>query len=447
MVLLEELHDARTAVEFLLGLRVEVGAELGEGLKLAVLGEVELGRSGYGFNRLRLGGGADTGNGETDRDRGTDALVEKVGFQVDLAVGDGDHVCRDVGGNVARLRFNDGKGGKRAAACCIREASGALEEAGVEVENVTGISFATGRAAEDQGHLAVGHGVLGKVVEHDEAVLALVHEVFRDGATGIRGEVLHRGGIRGGSGDDGGVFHRAGVFEGLLDPGDVGELLADGDVDAIHRLVVLQLALLGGLVLLRLGNDRVHGDGGFAGGAVADDQLALATADRHHRVDRHDPGLHGDRNGFPLDDAGSDFLHRVARGGGDLAFAVDRGAEGVDDSAEEGLADGDGKELAGGAAGCALGDRCVIAKEDDADFAFLKVERHAGHAAVELDHFIEHDVGKAFDDGDAVTDLADRAGVGFLNARANAGDLCFDVLEDAAHFWKVASVKCSGKNC
>ena len=36
------------------------------------------------------------------------------------------------------------------------------------------------------------------------------------------------------------------------DAGDVGLLLADGDVDGIERLVVLELALLGGLVVLRL---------------------------------------------------------------------------------------------------------------------------------------------------------------------------------------------------
>ncbi len=65
----------------------------------------------------------------------------------------------------------------------------------------------------------------------------------------------------------------------FCDAGDVGELLADGDVDAVERLVVLQLALLGGLVLLGLGNDGVHRDGGLAGGTVTDDELALAAAD------------------------------------------------------------------------------------------------------------------------------------------------------------------------
>ena len=135
----------------------------------------------------------------------------------------------------------------------------------------------------------------------------------------------------------------------LCDAGDVGELLADGDVDAVERLVVLELALLGGLVLLGLGNDGVDRDGGLAGGAVADDQLALAAADRDHRVDRHDAGLHRHGNRLPLDDARRDLLHRIVRGGGDLALAVDRLAEGVDHAAEHAFADRHGEQLAGGA--------------------------------------------------------------------------------------------------
>jgi len=56
---------------------------------------------------LDLGGGTDAGDGETHRDGGADALVEEVGLEVDLAVGDRDHVGRDVGRDVAGLRLDD----------------------------------------------------------------------------------------------------------------------------------------------------------------------------------------------------------------------------------------------------------------------------------------------------------------------------------------------------
>ena len=197
--------------------------------------------------------------------------------------------------------------------------------------------------------------------------------------------------------------------------------------------MVLQLALLGGLVLLGLGNDRVDGDGRFAGGAVADDQLALAAADRDHRVDRHDAGLHRDGDGFALDDAGSDFLHRVLRGGGDVAFAVDGLAERVDHAAEECFTDGHREQLAGGAAFGAFLDGRVITKQHDADFAFFEVEGHAGDATAEVDHFVEQDAGESFHFGHAVTDLADSADIGFFDRRGDAGDLLFEFLKDAAH--------------
>src|SRR5207244_8596688 len=57
-------------------------------------------------------------------------------------------------------------------------------------------------------------------------------------------------------------------------------------------------------------DDRVDRDGGFAGLAVADDQLALTAADRDHRVDRFVAGLHRLRNRFPPDHARCDLLDR-----------------------------------------------------------------------------------------------------------------------------------------
>ena len=71
---------------------------------------------------------------------------------------------------------------------------------------------------------------------------------------------------------DDGVLERAEVLEDLDGLGDRGVLLADRDVDALHALALLV-------------QDRVDRDGGLAGLAVADDELALAAPDRGHRVD------------------------------------------------------------------------------------------------------------------------------------------------------------------
>src|SRR5690606_42078040 len=60
------------------------------------------------------------------------------------------------------------------------------------------------------------------------------------------------------------VLHGAGGLEPLHHGGDRGLLLAHGDVHADDA----------GAALI---DDRVDGDGGLAGAAVADDQLALAA--------------------------------------------------------------------------------------------------------------------------------------------------------------------------
>src|SRR4029078_4619561 len=91
-------------------------------------------------------------------------------------------------------------------------------------------------------------------------------------------------------------------------------------------------------VLALLVDDRVDRDGGFAGLSVADDQLTLAAADRHHRVDRLQTGLERLFHRLAGDDSGSDALDRVVLIGDDVAFTVDRVAEGIDDAADQGIA-------------------------------------------------------------------------------------------------------------
>jgi len=197
--------------------------------------------------------------------------------------------------------------------------------------------------------------------------------------------------------------------------------------------VPLELALLGGFVLLGLGNDGVHGDGGLAGGAVSDDQFALAASDGDHGVNGHDAGLNGNGDGFAGDDAGCDFFDRVLRITFDLTLAVKSLSKGVDDAAQQALADGDGEQAARGADFVASLDVLAGAEKHAADLGFLKVEGQAVKTAGEFDHFVEHDIAQAFDLGGAVTDLADDADVGFGDRRFEAGDLGFNLLEDVAH--------------
>jgi hypothetical protein len=134
-----------------------------------------------------------------------------------------------------------------------------LEKARVEVEDVSGVGLTTGWTTEQEGHLTVGDGLLRKIVEDDQSVLAVVTEVLSHGGTSVWGEVLKWGGIRGGGRHDNGVLEGIGVLETLDELGDSGALLADGDVDAVKLLL-----LISSVVEALLVDDGVDSDGSLA---------------------------------------------------------------------------------------------------------------------------------------------------------------------------------------
>ena len=383
---------------------VEVGAEGGERLELAVLREVQAQAAGDRLHRLDLRRAADAGHRDADVDGRADTGVEQVGLEEDLAVGDRDDVGRDERRDVVALGLDDRQAGHRAAAELVGQLRAALEQPGVQVEDVARVGLAARRAAQQQRDRAVGVGLLGQVVEHDEDVLALVHPVLADARAGVGREVLEAGRLGRGGRDDGRVLHRAGLLEAPDELGDGRALLADGDVDALDLL--LRVAALPVLALV---DDRVERDRGLAGLAVADDQLALAAADGRHGVDGLDAGLQRLVDRLALDDGGRLQLEDAAALGDDLALAVDRVAQRVDHAAEEAVADGDREDLAGAADRLALLDGAGVAEDDAADLARVEVEREAEGAALELQQLVGHGGVQALDAGDAVADLGDGA--------------------------------------
>ena len=233
------------------------------------------------LHRLDLRGGADARHREADVHRRADALVEEVRLQKDLAVGDGDDVGRDIGRHVVRLRLDDRQRGQRAVAVLVVHLGGALEQPRMQVEDVARIGLAAGRTAQQQRHLAVGDGLLGEVVIGDHRVHAVVAEIFAHGAAGERRQELHRRRVGSGRRDDDRIVERAALLERLGELRHGRALLPDGDVDAVE-LLLLVVRVEGRLLV----QDRVEDDRRLAGLAVADDQLALAAADRDQRVDR-----------------------------------------------------------------------------------------------------------------------------------------------------------------
>ena len=207
------------------------------------------------------------------------------------------------------------------------------------------------------------------------------------------------------------VLHGPVLAQRLHGLGDGRALLADRHVDALHALTVLV-------------QDRVDGDRRLARLAVADDQLALAAADRGHRVDGLDAGLQRLADRLAAHDPGRLDLHPPQLGADEVALAVDGLAEGVDDAAEHAVADGHREDAAGRLDGLALLDLVDVAEDDGADRVLVEVEGEADGAVLELQQLVDPGVRQAGHAGDAVTDLGHSADGAGLERRLEA----FEVL-------------------
>ena len=131
--------------------------------------------------------------------------------------------------------------------------------------------------------------------------------------------------------------------------------------------------------------------------------LALSAAYGHHGVDSFQTRLERLVNGLAVDNAGSLALKREAdKVAGHGAAAVDRFAENINNTAEQAFANGNGGDFACAAHCHVLGHFVDLVEQNDADIAFLKVERNAFYAVFELYKFVGADVVEAVDVGHAV---------------------------------------------
>ena len=234
-----------------------------------------------------------------------------------------------------------------------------------------------------------------KIVVHDQGVPAVVHEVLGHRGAGIGSDVLQRSRIAGAGHDHGGVVHRAVFAQGFDDAGHGRFLLADRHVEALHARVLLV-------------DDRVDADGRLAGLAVADDQLALAAADRRHGVDGLDAGLQR-------------LADRLAgrRYAGAMNSTARRSLVTIGPLPSSGLPSGSTTRPMTASPTGTLSSRPVlltsspswmlqvVAEDDHADRVLFQVEGQPDDAVGKLDHFAGHHARQAVDARNAVADFQD----------------------------------------
>ena len=76
----------------------------------------------------------------------------------------------------------------------------------MKVENVTGVGLTTWGPPQEQGHLSVGDGLFGQIVENNKGVLAVVTEKLAHSASRVRSQVLQGSSIRSGGRDDNAIW-------------------------------------------------------------------------------------------------------------------------------------------------------------------------------------------------------------------------------------------------
>ena len=251
-----------------------------------------------------------------------------------------------------------------------------------------------------------------------ERVAAAVAEELAHRARRVRADVEHRRRLGRRGRDDDGVAIAPSLFERPHDLRDGRLLLPDRVVDADDA----------GALLV---DDRVDGDGGLAGLAVADDQLALAAADRDHRVD----GLDARSAAAPCTGCRS-TTPGAMRSIGENCFVAIGPLPSIgwpsalttrpSSSSPTGTEMMRPVRLTVSPSLISL----EVAEQHGADAVFLEVQRDAEDAVRELEHLAGHGALDAVHARDAVADRDDGADFGHVHVDGEAADLLADDLGD-----------------
>ena len=133
---------------------------------------------------------ADAAHAGADVDRRLLSVMKQPRIEHQLPIGDGNQVGRDVGAEIAGIGLGDRQRGQRAAAQRRGQLCRTLQKPRMQVEDVTGIGFATRRLTRQQGDLAMRRRVLGQIVDHHQRVLAAIAEILGHGHAGERRDPL-----------------------------------------------------------------------------------------------------------------------------------------------------------------------------------------------------------------------------------------------------------------
>ena len=130
----------------------------------------------------------------------------------------------------------------------------------------------------------------------------------------------------------------------------------------------------------------------------------MPAANRNHGIDRLQAGLHRLLDGFAINHARSDALHRVVLRGLDRTLAVDRVPERVHHTAQHLVPDRNRDDSTGATDLVAFLERRVVTQQNGAHLILFEVHGDTGNVPGELDQLAGHHALQAVEPGDAVAE-------------------------------------------
>ena len=204
---------------------------------------------------------------------------------------------------------------------------------------------------------------------------ATIPEKLTHGASGIGRHILQWRRIASRCRHHDAILHGPILFQGTHHLGHGRALLTDSHINADHpRVPRIPLRLgIPGFTLIDNGIERYRR---LAGLPIANDQLALATADRHHRVDRLQTRLQWLAHGLPIHHPGGDALDRAGVRRINRSLPINGLAQRVDHPANHRFTHRHLHDAAGAVDLITLLNFDVLTQQHGANVVFFKIQGH-----------------------------------------------------------------------
>ena len=178
--------------------------------------------------------------------------------------------------------------------------------------------------------------------------------------------------------------------------GNRGLLLSNRHIDTFNASTLLV-------------DDGIDGNRGLARLTVADNQLALATADRNHGVDRFQSSLQRLAHRLAGDNTRSNLFDGRTSGFRDRPLAIDGPTQGIHNTPQEPFTHWHFKDAPGTANRIPLSEMLVSTQNNGAHRVPFQVKGHTIGIPRKLHHFPLHDIGQAMNPHDTIGQTHDRS--------------------------------------